>query len=339
MSRTRRHRLGARLAVLGLLAALAAATGLPTSPATAAENAGAAAGSRPTSWNDGKHDQDTILDCWTQEPAVGVSADAGWGSLDGEVPEVGEIFYVRGYIGSVALPCLGRTGVLPEVVPPAGLEFADEEMPIYWSLAPIGAPQWSTRQLSFAHGAHGGYLIGTPDGKPWELRQGQVLEIQLPVRATRPMKGPATQQPECQDRVDGDAPCPVAVSGDHFQFAYTLTGSGSDRQYVIPYVGLFVAERPAPPAPVGSTTAARYQVSARAAGKAVVTVTSRKPATGAVVVRDGARTIGRGTVGTSGRVTVRLPRLARGVHRLSVRYAGSRTVKPSTSVVTRVRVG
>ena len=46
-------------------------------------------------------------------PAPGVSADVGWRSETGQVPKVGEVFYVRGYAGLVSLPCSGAVAVLP----------------------------------------------------------------------------------------------------------------------------------------------------------------------------------------------------------------------------------
>jgi len=79
------------VSVAGLFAAMTAL----------APSAGAAAGD----WNPGKHDEDVIQSCWTGQDAPGVSADVGWRSLNGEVPRVGEIFYVRAYAGLVGLPC------------------------------------------------------------------------------------------------------------------------------------------------------------------------------------------------------------------------------------------
>ena len=78
------------------------------------------------------------------------------------------------------------------------------------------------------------------------LKRGEVLEFQFPVRATREMKGPATQQPECDKRVAGDGPCPVAQAGDHFQIAFAVGGHGGSKSYVTPYVGLFAAKAGSP---------------------------------------------------------------------------------------------
>jgi hypothetical protein len=64
------------------------------------------------------------------------------------------------------------------------------------------------------------------------------------------------------------------------------------------------------------------------------------PVGGTVVVREGKRVLtrARATVAKDGSVRVRLPRLAAGVHRLSVVYGGSAEARPATKAVTlRVR--
>jgi hypothetical protein len=67
-------------------------------------------------------------------------------------------------------------------------------------------------------------------------------DAQHPVSwAIRELNGPrpATPQPNGDDeRLEGDAPCPVKESGDHLQVAITKTDTGS-MQYIIPFVGLF----------------------------------------------------------------------------------------------------
>ena len=80
---------------LALTAAVAVAAGVlaPLSPSAAA-----------TAWNDGSHDEDTIINCQTGQPSTGVHANVGWSSPSGQVPRIGEKFYVRGYIGLVGMP-------------------------------------------------------------------------------------------------------------------------------------------------------------------------------------------------------------------------------------------
>ena len=294
-------------------------------------------------WNDGTHDEDTVVDCITRLPSTGVSANVGWRSADGQVPEVGETFHLRGYLGLVSLPCSGKVAVLPEVMVPRGVDFADG--PVLWDLTPAGEePDLQPDDLAFDQGANGGILIGNPDYSPFTLRQGDILEFQFPVVATRELRGPATQRPECQDRRDGTRPCPIDQSGDHVQLAFTVGGHGGDKSYVTPYVGLFAARPgpvdPAPTTKATSRTTAAYAVSRRKQGRATVTVRSSRTPTGRVVVRDRGREIARATLAAraAGRVVVRLPRLRPGVHKLSVRYAGSATVRPSASPVRTVRV-
>ena len=323
-----------RAVLLGLLVVPAVIASTAAVPATAAP---------ATEWQDGRSDQDTIYDCLLERPNTGISANVGWSADDDEVPEVGEVFYVRAYAGLVGLPC-SQSGalVLPEFLLPEGVLPADDVAPVKWALTEYGEQQvLRTGGLSYWGGYNGGFTVEREGGGGFTLRQGDVLEIQVPVRATRVLKGPATQRPECQDRIDGDAPCKISDAGDHLQVAFTVAGHGGDKSYVTPYVGLFAQAEPTTPAPVtkaASTTAATFTVSRTRPGKAVVTVRSAQRPTGRVVVTDRGRTIGSASLSAAsgGKVTVRLPRLARGRHVLVVKYAGSATVKPSQSAARTV---
>ena len=317
----------APLALLTLLLGLL----LPLSTASAAT----------TAWNDGKHDQDTIWNCLMQAPSTGVSANVGWHSPSGQVPEVGEKFYLRGYIGLVGLPCSGKVAVLPELLVPAGVEYVDED--VKWDLTEAGTTQQlHTDGLEFFWGANGGIVIAQTGDEPFVLRQGDVLEFQFPVRATRELKGSATQQPECLDRREGTAPCPIDQAGDHFQTAFTVAGHGGDKSYVTPYVGLFAQPAggtdPDPVTKVGSETSAAWTLRTGRPGKAAVTVTASRTPTGRVVVKDKGVAIGRATLREAhdGRIRVDLPRMRKGKHRLTVSYLGSDRVLPSTSATKRV---
>ena len=53
--------------------------------------------------------------------------------------------------------------------------------------------------------------------------------------------------------------------------------------------------------------------------------------TGEVTVYDGRTAVATGTVGADGRVTITLPKLGRGIHLVTVRYAGSEQLTGSTS--------
>jgi hypothetical protein len=314
----------APLALLAILLGLLA----PLGPASAGV----------ATWNDGKHDQDTIWNCLLQGPSTRVSANVGWLSPSGEVPEVGEKFYLRGYIGLVGMPCSGKVAVLPEILVPDGVEYVDED--VRWDLTRSGATQQlHTDGLDFFWGANGGIVVAQSGDVPFELRQGDVLEFQFPVRATRELEGPATQQPECQSRREGTAPCPIGQAGDHLQIAFTVAGHGGDKSYVTPYVGLFA--QPAggdPVTKVDSRTAASWTLRTGRPGKAAVTVSADRTPTGRVVVKDKGVAIGRATLREAhdGRVTVDLPRMRQGKHRLTVSYLGSDQVRPSTSATKRV---
>jgi hypothetical protein len=235
MPKLRPSRLAVAAAAVGLLAPLVG---------------GVSASATTHAWNDGFQDQDSILDCYGNL-STGLSANVSWSSPTGKVPKVGEVFYLRGYAGLVSLPCSGRVKVLPEILVPAGVEFVDE--PVVWDHTPAGQPQeLTTDPLLYLNGSHGGYIIANADDTPFSLRQGDVLEFQFPVRATRELKGPATRQPQCQERLDGVAPCKISESGDHFQVGFQTAGYGGSKTYVTPFVGLFaeaVAPQPGPGLP------------------------------------------------------------------------------------------
>lgn len=317
--RAPRFRRTARLLASSALVLTGAAAGL--APSAQAATAG--------EWQDGKHDEDAIVDCITGSPSTGVSANVGWSSPADRVPRVGEKFYLRGYIGLVSLPCSGKVAVLPEILVPRGVEFVDED--VRWDLTEAGEEQHLTAgELAFERGANGGILMGNADFSPFVLRQGDILEFQFPVKATRELKGPATQQPECQSRREGTAPCPVGQAGDHLQVAFTVGGHGGDKQYVTPYVGLFAGS--ASTTRMASHTTAKFSVSTARKGSANVVVGADGPvAGGKVVITDGGRRVGGGTVGASGKARVQLPRMTRGKHVLVARFGGTARVKPSVS--------
>ena len=168
-------------------------------------------------WVDGDWVQETIIGCVTGQPAPGYTGRVSFQGVGDQLPQVGETFYVRMEVGLPGLPCTATPMVLPEVLLPHGMEYADDEQhPVRWALHDLdgGGGDFSTEGLVYDRGVNGGILIGLesdayPEGGPIEVRQGQSLEIQVPVRATKVMKGAGTRQPQCDDRQDGVAPCPV----------------------------------------------------------------------------------------------------------------------------------
>lgn len=248
--------LSAALLTAGLLSAAPALTG----PANAAES----------DWQDGTSSSDTIINCPTQTPGVGFSANTGWRSPTGEVPKVGEAFWIRGYIGLISLPCNaeGAGLAIPEIILPTGVQFVDE--PVRWALYTAGTPaNLSTGGLEYWDGVNGGATITQTGDKPFTVKRGQILEFQLRIRSTRELKGPATPAPTCLSRRDGTAPCPRSVSGDHLQFAFNVGGHGGDKYYVTPYVPLFAAA-----AGSGDTTAPNTTLGGGPANGAIVASTS-----------------------------------------------------------------
>lgn len=308
-------------------------------------------------WQDGASESDTVLNCFTGLPSTGVTANVGWWSPTGEVPKVGEPFLLHGYVGLVGLPCSSSgVAVVPELMfDEAAFGYPDE--PVKWGINAIDdpTPTFTTDPVTLTRGVHGGIAIASVNGQAITLKRGQIFEFQVPVVATRALKGTATPAPSCYERAAGLGPCSVASSGDHLQVAFQVAGHGGDKPYVTPYVPLFAAGPDGSGGGTGgggtggvtkiaSSTTAKFKVSARAKGKATVTVRAGAAPTGPVVVRDlarGGRVVARGTLaaGHGGVLRMKVAKLGAGKHRLVAEYAGSAAVASSSSAVKKIRLG
>ena len=105
-TRSRLVRLTAGAAALAATATLAGPT-----PAPAAEQA----------WVDGAWVQDTIISCWTGQPAPGYTARVSVAGVGNRLPQVGETFYMRMEVGLPGLPCTKTPVVIPELILPRGM--------------------------------------------------------------------------------------------------------------------------------------------------------------------------------------------------------------------------
>lgn len=135
----------------------------------------------------------------------------------------------------------------------------------------------------------------------------------------------------------------VAIAGAD-EAAYDLTTSDAGRRLAVLVTAARPGHTPTPTAAITGVVARLATTSSLSTTKKQVTAKQRVRVTvavasagggvpsGRVVVRDGARKVGTGTASaTTGKVTVRLKRLARGTHRLVATYVGSRTYARSSS--------
>ena len=115
--------------------------------AAAATLTGPSPASAQQTWVDGAWVSDTIINCWTQQPAPGYTARVSFAGNDGQLPQVGETFYFKMEVGLPGLPCTKTPVVLPELILPAGLKYAESDRnPVRWQKVDLedGATGWSS---------------------------------------------------------------------------------------------------------------------------------------------------------------------------------------------------
>lgn len=324
-----------------LLAALAVA--VSAAPASAAPE-----------WQEGELTYSTAFSCASiifGRPQLVLTTGAGAAFLaDPEaLPRAGEVFYARLSTAIVGDPCGGGGAVLPEFVPPAGVEVAvDAEHPVLWAYRTSGQEVTLKRDGTVVSpGNFGGVVVAAQEngqGVPWPLaNSGPALQIHVPLRSERKLNGIATPTPACQERVDARAACRRDQVGDHLQIAVQVADGGG-QAFLIPFIGLFVREAGPPevqaPAAVRAATARRgIAVTIRTAPNATVTgsLTARRRALARLEVKADAQGVARLRVRLSA-ASLRFLRRAGGRARLE---AVARTTDGALSAPTRraLRVG
>ncbi|WP_167736056.1 Ig-like domain repeat protein [Nocardioides sp. 503] len=131
------------------------------------------------------------------------------------------------------------------------------------------------------------------------------------------------------DLVGGTARLPLAATLAVGSHTLTATYVGSERLTGSASPSRRLTVTKAPVTLTGKLASAKIKAKARGSVKVTAVAVGLVP-TGAVVVKEGAKVLGRGTL-RNGVVTVVLPRLAKGTHRLVVTYAGSATVAAATT--------
>ncbi len=357
-----------------LLGALLAALLLPAASVTTASSPAQAA----PQWIPGPLRADRVLDCVSASAGSyrygdGVSMQVSYEDDPGSIMKVGDVFYARVQMRLITLPCV-KVGVLPEFIPPPGLDYAvDAKHPITWSKSGSETRPRAEGRLSDMYAdegtLHGGLILGT--GLPqhqydsrgiWKLERADgVLEIRVPFKATRPMKGNLSVVPDCYETKSAEPGqkfwlvCPPSKAGDHLQVNVGLL-DGGDRSSNTSHVGIFAeatGTTPKPPTPdpkptpvvktATSTSFGLAKTKVTTAQKAKVTVTVKPTAknpTGMLVVKDGKKKIASAklTSAKKGKLVVTLPKLAKGKHRITVTYGGSASLKGSTSATKTLTV-
>ena len=196
-------------------------------------------------WNIGKSEGSTVQACSSLgfEPLyyTGVYVQTWFHADPKALPKVGQTFYARVAAGAPGAPCVTQAAGI-EVIPPRGVQLAiTAKTPVRCyaytakSMSPLSPAQGCPQRAS--RGPYGFLLRRTTraDGL-WHLPTGNGIQIDVPLRSTRPLKGIVA--PSC-GRLAAQPPCPVAKAGDYLQFAVRVA-DGNDNPWLVPHVGLFV---------------------------------------------------------------------------------------------------
>lgn len=311
-------------------------------------------------WVKGPLRADKVLDCPAYTQGItrygdGVSMQLSYLDDPNDILKVGETFYARLQMRLITLPCV-KVGVVPEFILPAGLTWADDaKHPVRWSVSTgSGTIKSGTeKELVIERGVNGGIVFGTKlaayqysEAGVWELtRPHGVYEIQVPLKATRRMKGAATPVPDCYTSLPALAteklyyPCTPDKAGDHLQVGLAIN-DGGDRNINSTYVGVFAEAGSSPKPSSTSLSLPKTRIKADKRAKVTVKVSSAGTRTGRVYVYDGSRKISSATLksGHRGRISISLPKLRKGKHKIRVRYAGDARTKASRSGVRTLTV-
>lgn len=314
-----------RAAALAVLAAL-----VPAAPAARAQDG---------PWSEGTLEYTTAFSCTSiiiGNPRLVLTTGAG-AAFEGSpqrIPPAGQVFYTRLTAAIVGDPCGGGGHVLPEFIPPVGVEPAvDKRHPVLWRYAESSSTPDQSGQVVLTRGPNGGLLVGARSGDgtdgPWPLaNSGPALEIKVPLRSSRRLKGIGTQSPNCPSREEGSAPCPRDQAGDHLQIAVGVADGGAPAM-LIPYVGLFNRGPAAPSLAVPARVGRRFVARVTAAPGATVTGTLRLA--GRLLDR------ARGKANASGVAALRFAR-APGLRGRAVLSVRARTVDGARSPVAKRRL-
>jgi hypothetical protein len=299
-------------------------------------------------WIQGVPETSTVVNCPSQifgspytEIGLGARADVLLDAAD--LPTVGEVFYARVGLAAVGNPLCGDPqGVYVEVYPPVGVSLAigpGTPVRCIRYTGPTPSPEPECPQATEPGLLGGPGLFRRPGTVPWLLTQGQGLEIEVPLRSARALRG-LPDRPSCPRPARG-GPCPPEQSGDYLQLVVGVA-DGNQSPFLSPAIGLTVAPAPpgaAPPTGGGSgpgTPARLLRAPARATlARALrgIPVTVQVPVAGSTVravMTAGGRTIAK--------VTRR--RLAAGAATLRLRpsRAGARVLRRSRPTRARVTI-
>jgi hypothetical protein len=197
----------------------------------------ASAAQAAPSWHDGVVDYSYSVNCSSMifgTPYLEATAGSYAGVYvdDANLPDAGEVFYVRMTVAGLGAPCAGPYAHM-ELALPTDVNLAiSQDFPVFCYGQRPNGNQWvretaACRQTP-GQGAHG-YTFGSPDGAPYPLPQGAFWQIQVPVYSTKPLSGIAGT------RVSGCGDC-------FFTPIQILDGGSSPFQFARQYLNVSAAQ-------------------------------------------------------------------------------------------------
>ena len=209
--------------------------------AVAATSAVAAPG-----WRDGVIDYSYSINCPSMifgSPYLEATAGSYAGVYidPNDLPDAGEVFYVRMTVAGLGNPCAGPYAHM-ELWLPQDVHLAiSSDYPVFcYAQSPSSSTfvrESSCRQNPGA--GFKGYTFGAPNGDPWPLPQGGFWQVQVPVYSTKPLKGIAgTRLAGCGDCfvapiqiLDGDS-SPFQLPRQYLNVAEAQPGAGFPNPFV-----------------------------------------------------------------------------------------------------------
>lgn len=146
-------------------------------------------------WNDGEFVTSTLHSCVQNIWLTGADAVVGYQADPASLPRAGDVFYAHVGFGAAIDACGNNQGAEVDLVLPPGVSLAiDASHPIRCLYEDSGQSAVSPNPTCPTHtigGVYGSQIPSDDAGDAWSLPPGRFFLVQVPLRSTRQLKGPA----------------------------------------------------------------------------------------------------------------------------------------------------